>query len=180
MNSKTTPERLSRGAAVHIRQPTPTQVLENTGSQRQQYDLIEAVRTTGFASVTVVDDDLGRSGSGSVERPGFEKLAAAVCTGTVGAVFCIEASRKGHDGLVALVEHELGLDPYSGIVFVFRPKRVDRIKVLWWDGTGLVLASKRLEQGRFAWPAVRDGVIRLSRAQFEALFEGLDWVRCSN
>ena len=63
--------------------------------------------------------------------------------------------RKGHDGLVAAVEHELGLDPYSGIVFVFRPKRMDRIKVLWWDGTGLVLASKRLEQGRFAWPAVR-------------------------
>ena len=85
--------------------------------------------------------------------------------------------RKGHDGLAAVVEHELGLDPYCGIVFVFRPKRVDRIKVLWWDGTGLVLASKRLEQGRFAWPAVRDGVMRLSRAQFEALFEGLDWRR---
>ena len=85
--------------------------------------------------------------------------------------------RKGHDGLVAVVEHELGLDPYSGVVFVFRPKRVDRIKVLYWDGTGLVLASKRLEQGRFAWPVVRDGVMRLSRAQFEALFEGLDWRR---
>ena len=85
--------------------------------------------------------------------------------------------RKGHDGLAVVVEHELGLDPYSGIVFVFRSKRVDRVKVLWWDGTGLVLASKRLEQGRFAWPAVRDGVIRLSRAQFEALSEGLDWRR---
>ena len=85
--------------------------------------------------------------------------------------------RKGHDGLAAVVEHELGLDPYCGVVFVFRPKRVDRIKVLYWDGTGLVLASKRLEQGRFAWPAVRDGVMRLSRAQFEALFEGLDWRR---
>ena len=83
--------------------------------------------------------------------------------------------RKGHDALAALVEHELGLDPFSGVVVVFRPKRLDRIKVLWWDGTGLVLASKRLEQGRFAWPSVRDGVIRLSRAQFEALFEGLDW-----
>ena len=51
------------------------------------------------------------------------------------------------------------------------------MKVLWWDGTGLVLASKRLEQGHFAWPVVRDGVMRLSRAQFEALFEGLDWRR---
>jgi len=85
--------------------------------------------------------------------------------------------RKGHDGLLAVVEHEFGLDPYSGVGFVFRPKRVDRIKVLDWDGAGLVLASKRLEQGRFAWPVVRDGVMRLSRAQFEALFEGLDWRR---
>ena len=85
--------------------------------------------------------------------------------------------RKGHDGLAAVVEHELGLDPYSGVAVVFRPKRRDRVKVLWWDGTGLVLASKRLEQGRFAWPAVRDGVMRLSHAQFEALFEGLDWRR---
>ena len=70
-----------------------------------------------------------------------------------------------------------GLDPYSGVAVVFRPKRLDRMKVLWWDGTGLVLASKRLEQGRFAWPGVRDGVMRLSGAQFEALFEGLDWRR---
>ena len=76
-----------------------------------------------------------------------------------------------------MVGHELGLDPYSGVAVVFRPKRMDRVKVLWWDGTGLVLASKRLEHGRFAWPAVRDGVMRLSRAQFEALFEGLNWRR---
>ena len=85
--------------------------------------------------------------------------------------------RKGPDALAAVVEHELGVDPYSGVAVVFRPKRLDRVKVLWWDGTGLVLASKRLEQGRFAWPVVRDGVMRLSRAQFEALFEGLDWRR---
>ena len=85
--------------------------------------------------------------------------------------------RKQHDGLAAIVANELGLDPYSGIAVVFRPKRLDRIKVLWWDGTGLVMAHKRLEQGRFAWPTVHDGTIRLSRAQFEALFEGLDWRR---
>ncbi len=85
--------------------------------------------------------------------------------------------RKGHDGLAAVVEQELGLDPYSGVAVVFRPRRLDRVKVLWWDGTGLVLASKRLEQGRFAWPGVRDGVMRLTGAQFEALFEGLDWRR---
>ncbi len=85
--------------------------------------------------------------------------------------------RKGHDALAVLVEQELGLDPYSGVVVVFRSRRADRVKVLWWDGTGLVMASKRLDQGRFAWPEVRDGVMRLSPAQFEGLFEGLDWRR---
>ncbi|MFN3793000.1 IS66 family insertion sequence element accessory protein TnpB [Massilia sp.] len=85
--------------------------------------------------------------------------------------------RKGHDGLAALAEHELGLDPHSGVIVVFRCRRGDRLKLLVWDGSGLVLAYKRLEQGRFAWPAVREGVMRLSRAQFEALFEGLDWRR---
>jgi transposase len=85
--------------------------------------------------------------------------------------------RKGHDGLAALAQNELGLDPHSGAVVVFRSKRGDRIKILLWDGTGMVLVYKRLEGGTFAWPAIRDGVMRLSRAQFEALFEGLDWRR---
>jgi len=85
--------------------------------------------------------------------------------------------RKGHDGLAAVVQNELGLDPHSGIIVVFRSKRGDRIKVLLWDGSGLVMAYKRLEEGKFAWPAIHDGVMRLSRAQFEALFEGLDWRR---
>ena len=85
--------------------------------------------------------------------------------------------RKGHDGLAAVVQQQLGLDPHSGIVVVFRSKRGDRAKILLWDGTGLVMIYKRLEQGKFAWPAIHDGVMRLSRAQFEALFEGLDWRR---
>ena len=85
--------------------------------------------------------------------------------------------RKGHDGLVAVAERELGLDPHSGVIVVFRAKRGDRIKVLLWDGSGMVMAYKRLEHGKFAWPKIRDGVMRLSRAQFEALFEGLDWRR---
>ena len=85
--------------------------------------------------------------------------------------------RKGHDGLAAVVQNELGLDPYSGVAYVFRAKRADRIKVLRFDGTGLALAYKRLAGGQFAWPAVSNGVIRLTRAQFEALFEGLDWRR---
>ncbi len=85
--------------------------------------------------------------------------------------------RKGHDGLAAVVEKQLGLDPHSGVAVVFRSKRGDRIKVLYWDGSGIVLTYKRLEDGKFAWPAIKDGVMRLSRAQFEALFEGLDWRR---
>ena len=85
--------------------------------------------------------------------------------------------RKGHDGLAALVQSELGLDPHSGLIVVFRSKRGDRIKVLLWDGSGLVLVYKRLESGQFAWPKVQDGMMRLSRGQFEALFEGLDWRR---
>ncbi len=85
--------------------------------------------------------------------------------------------RKGHDGLAAIVDNALGLDPYSGVVVVFRAKRADRAKIVFWDGSGLVMTYKRLEDGKFAWPAISDGVMRLSRAQFEALFEGLDWRR---
>ena len=85
--------------------------------------------------------------------------------------------RKGHDGLAAVAERELGLDPHSGVIVVFRAKRGDRIKVLLWDGSGMVMAYKRLEQGTFAWPKISEGVMRLSRAQFEAMFEGLDWRR---
>ena len=79
--------------------------------------------------------------------------------------------------MAATVQRELGLDPQSGVIVVFRAKRADRIKILVWDGSGLVMIYKRLEEGRFAWPAIHDGVMRLSRAQFEALFEGLDWRR---
>ncbi len=85
--------------------------------------------------------------------------------------------RRGHDGLASTVQNELGLDPHSGLTVVFRSKRGDRLKILVWDGSGLVLIYKRLESGSFTWPKVRDGVMRLSRAQFEALFEGLDWRR---
>lgn len=85
--------------------------------------------------------------------------------------------RKGHDGLTAIVQSELGFDPHSGVIVVFRSRRADRIKILLWDGSGLVMAYKRLESGRFAWPPIRDGAMKLSPAQFEALFAGLDWRR---
>jgi len=85
--------------------------------------------------------------------------------------------RKGMDGLAAYVEQQLKADPFSGVVYVFRAKRADKVKLLFWDQTGLVLVTKRLEDGRFRWPAIQDGVMRLSPAQLAALMEGLDWSR---
>ena len=73
--------------------------------------------------------------------------------------------RKGMDGLAALVQQALRADPFRGDVFIFRPKRADRVKILVYDGTGLCLYSKRLEAGRFSWPSPADGVVRLSAAQ---------------
>ncbi len=85
--------------------------------------------------------------------------------------------RKGIDGLAALVQEHLRLDPYTGAVFVFRAKRADRVKLLVWDGNGLVMIYKRLDEGKFRWPRIEDGVMRLSPAQLSALVEGIDWVR---
>jgi transposase len=80
-------------------------------------------------------------------------------------------------GLASLVERELRLDPFSGMLFIFRARRADRIKLLVWDGTGLVLVTKRLHDGKFRWPRPGDGVMKLSAAQASALVEGLDWSR---
>jgi transposase len=85
--------------------------------------------------------------------------------------------RKGADGLAAIAQSVLMLDPFSGLVIIFRAKRADRIKLLVWDGTGLVLLWKRLENGVFRWPPVTDGVMRLSAAQLAILLDGLDWTR---
>ena len=85
--------------------------------------------------------------------------------------------RKGAEGLAALVKDQMKLEPFSGVVFVFRAKRADRVKLLWWDGTGVCLLAKRLEEGQFRWPKIEDGTMRLSAAQLSALLEGLDWRR---
>ena len=85
--------------------------------------------------------------------------------------------RKGAHGLAALAAEALGADPSSGAVIVFRSKRADRIKVLVWDASGLVLVWKQLEGGAFRWPPVVDGVMRLAPVEFAALFDGLDWTR---
>jgi len=85
--------------------------------------------------------------------------------------------RKGFDGLAALVQLKLREDPFSGQIFVFRGRRGDRLKILWWDGEGLCLLAKRLERGRFVWPRAEDGTVYLSQAQLSMLLEGIDWRR---
>ena len=83
--------------------------------------------------------------------------------------------RKGFDGLAAQVQAALAQDPYSGALFCFRGRRGDLLKILVWDGQGLVLVAKRLEKGRFVWPQAKDGVVSLTPAQLSMLFEGIDW-----
>ena len=90
--TRITPDHLARGAFVNVRQSISDQVLHNHESRRRQYGLVDRARALGWAAVEVIDDDLGRSGSG-ISRPGFEKLLAAICEGRVGAVVSIEASR---------------------------------------------------------------------------------------
>ena len=85
--------------------------------------------------------------------------------------------RRGFTGLSALVQTQLEQSPMSGHVFVFRGRRGDLIKVLWFDGDGLCLFSKRLERGRFVWPQARTGTVALTRAQLSMLLEGIDWRR---
>src|SRR5471030_1494930 len=98
MNPKISADHLKRQAIVYIRQSSPGQVIHNQESQRRQYGLADHARQLGFQQVEIIDEDLGRSGSGQVERPGFQHLVAEVCTGHVGAVLCIEASRLARNG----------------------------------------------------------------------------------
>lgn len=93
MNEKIQQTHLDRAACVYVRQSTMTQVRNNLESQRRQYALADRARAVGFREVRVIDDDLGRSGSATQERPGFARLVATVCAGEAGAVLAIEASR---------------------------------------------------------------------------------------
>ena len=81
------------------------------------------------------------------------------------------------DGLAAMVQQVLQTDPFQGDVFIFHPKRADRVKILAWDDSGLALIWKQLEANTFRWPPVADGVMRLSAVEFAALFSGVDWRR---
>ncbi len=89
---------LQRKAVVYIRQSTQAQVQTHTESRRRQYELVDVARARGFRQVEVIDDDLGRSASGTVARPGFDRLVAWLCAGEVGAVLCFDASRLARNG----------------------------------------------------------------------------------
>ena len=83
--------------------------------------------------------------------------------------------RRGFDSLAALAQSALKQEPFSGHVFVFRGRRGDIIKLLWWDGQGMCLFAKRLEKGRFIWPQAESGSVSLTPAQLSMLLEGIDW-----
>jgi transposase len=85
--------------------------------------------------------------------------------------------RRGFTGLSALVQTKLEKSPLSGQVFIFRGRRGDLVKLIWFDGDGLCLFAKRLERGRFVWPQATEGVVSLTRAQLSMLLEGIDWRR---
>ena len=93
---------LRRKAAVHVRQSTPAQVQVNLESQRRQYELVDAAGRHGFREVEVIDDDIGRSASGMVARPGFERLVAWLCAGEIGAVLCLDASASPVTGATGI------------------------------------------------------------------------------
>ena len=82
---------------------------------------------------------------------------------------------RGFNGLAVQTEQVLAGDPYSGHLFLFRGRRGDQIKTIWWDGQGACLFTKRLERGRFVWPSAKDGKVNLSPSQLAMLLEGIDW-----
>jgi DNA invertase Pin-like site-specific DNA recombinase len=135
---KITPNHLARTAIVYVRQSSITQVLHNRESQQRQYDLARHARDLGFARVEVIDEDLGRSAAGTTDRPGFQKLVAAVCAGVAGAILCIEASRLARNGrdwhhlidLCALVATVI-IDPDG----VYDPRQVNDRLLLGMKGT---------------------------------------------
>jgi transposase len=101
-----------------------------------------------------------------------------VAPGTKVYLTCRPVSmRYGFDGLAAQVAQVLAADPYSGQLFLFRSKRADYLKILYYDGTGLCMFAKRLESGKFVWPPIVDGGIMLTPAQLALLVEAIDWRR---
>lgn len=133
-----TPEHLGRAAYVYVRQSSPSQVRHNLESQRRQYGLAGRARELGFGKVEVIDEDLGRSGSGSVERPGFGRLLTAVCEGQVGVVFAVEASRLARNNREWY--HLMDLCAHTGTLLadyedIFDPRRLNDRLMLGLKGT---------------------------------------------
>jgi len=158
---------LKRKAVVYVRQSTQAQVQMNLESQRRQYDLVGEARRLGFRDIEVIDDDLGRSASGTVARPGFEKLVAWLCAGEVGAVLCLDASRLARNGrdwhhlleLCGLVEARV-IDPDG----VYDPCRANDRLLLGMKGNISefelsILRSRMLEAAR---AKARRGELRIS------------------
>jgi DNA invertase Pin-like site-specific DNA recombinase len=179
MNAKITSDHLGRAAVVYVRQSTMAQVTGNLESQRRQYDLAGAAATTGFASVTVIDDDLGRSGSGSMERPGFQRLVAQVCSGNVGAVYCIEASRLARNGRDW--HHLIDLCALAGTLVIdpdgaYDPRLVNDRLLLGLKGT---MSEYELSLMRQRGIAARDSKARRGEFRF-MLPPGLCWSEAGN
>ena len=127
--------------------------------------------STAFAPIVVAEAGSGaEGGEGNVVIAPGNSVQVLVATKPVDF-------RKGADGLAALVQESLSSDPFCGAIYVFRAKRANRVKLLCWDGTGICLFAKRLEEGHFRWPRIADGVMHLSAAQLSALLEGLDFAR---
>src|ERR1700739_2488576 len=158
---------LRRKAIVDVRQSTPQQVQVNLESQRRQYELVEVARRRGFTQIEVIDDDLGRTASGAVERPGFDRLVAGLCAGQVGAVLCLDASRLARNGrdwhhlleLCGLVEARV-IDPDG----VYDPCRANDRLLLGMKGSISefelsILRSRMLEAAR---AKARRGELRIS------------------
>lgn len=166
MSTRITSDHLGRAAVVYVRQSTMAQVMGNLESQRRQYDLAGAAETTGFRSVAVIDDDLGRSGSGSMERPGFERLVAMVCSGAVGAVYCIEASRLARNGRDW--HHLIDLCALAGTLVIdpdgaYDPRLVNDRLLLGLKGT---MSEYELSLMRQRGIAARDAKARRGEYQF--------------
>jgi DNA invertase Pin-like site-specific DNA recombinase len=174
VTSKITPDHLGRTAVVYVRQSTMAQVAGNLESRRRQYGLAEAAKAAGFATITVIDDDLGRSGSGSMERPGFERLAAMVCSGGAGAVYCIEASRLARNGRDW--HHLIDLCALAGTLVIdpdgtYDPRLVNDRLLLGLKGT---MSEYELSLIRQRGIAARDAKVQRGEYQF-ALPPGFCW-----
>ena len=166
MSTRITSDHLGRTAIVYVRQSTMAQVMGNLESQRRQYDLAGAAEKIGFRSVTVIDDDLGRSGSGNMERPGFERLVAMVCSGNVGAVYCIEASRLARNGRDW--HHLIDLCALAGTLVIdpdgaYDPRLVNDRLLLGLKGT---MSEYELSLMRQRGIAARDSKARRGEYQF--------------